>query len=120
MQTVRIAAIPVCRPLGTSRFGLGGIELAMAVSEVVHLVRLLDAITFRIVKTVPSPLTLCPQRHTIPIVLRECLQACHIRGEGKAAIAHAQRSQRVYRGHNRVVAADQRLAVNRLFASCCR
>ena len=38
----------------------------------------------------PAPLTLCPQRHTIPIVLRECLQACHIRGEGKAAIAHAQ------------------------------
>ena len=103
MQAMRIRPVPVGSILGTSGLRLGGVQLPMAMSEVIQLVRLLYAVLLRIVEAVPAPFALRSQGNTVAIVFREGLQTGDVRSKSKATVAHAQRGQGVYSCYYRVV-----------------
>ena len=87
-------------------FYLHGIRLLAAAPEVVEAQRLLGGQLLLVGKRVPAPVAHGAQGNAVAVGLGECLQAGGVDGEGKMAVAHRERGQRVDGVDVRVVAGE--------------
>ena len=114
MHSVRITPIPVgsiARPTLLLKFR--SIEFPVAVSEILHFVRLLYPQVLWIIKAVPSPFALCSEGYSIMVIFRKRLQSCYISRKGEVPISDTQRRQGINTCHNWVITFHQSPSVNR-------
>ncbi len=104
VEAVGVDAIPVCGIVGASGFlELHCVGFFAAASEVIVLKGFFGTEVVRVGETVPSPLCLSAEGHTLTVEFGECLEAGDVDGHGEFSVAHRERGEGVDGGDVGVV-----------------